>query len=56
MNAYYVLLRQLATMFILLSLFTLPLMFTYSSYKGLSDQKMYWANQFSIGNLGKFRN
>jgi len=44
MNAYYVLLRQLATMFILLSLFTLPLMVIYSSYNGLSDQKMYFAN------------
>ena len=53
MNAYYVLLRQLMTMFLLITVFTMPLMFIYSSYSGLEDAPMYFANRFSIGNLGK---
>ena len=37
----------------MLSIFTLPLMVIYSSYHGLEDQPKYFANRFSIGNLGK---
>ena len=53
MNAYYTLLRQLAVMFIMMSIFTMPLMFINASYKGLADQPKYFANRFAIGNLGK---
>ena len=54
MNAYYTLLRQLAILFILLSVFTMPLMFIYSSYDGLKEQPKYFANKFAIGNMGKY--
>lgn len=55
MNSYYKLLRQLAVLFFMLSIFTMPLMFIYSSYRGLDDQPKYFANRFSIGNLGKWQ-
>ena len=54
MNAYYKLLRQLAILFGMLTLFTLPLFFIYSSYSGLADQPKYFANRFAIGNMGKW--
>ena len=54
MNAYYTLLRQLAVLFVLLTIFTLPLMFIYSSYNGLAEQPKYFANRFAIGNMGKW--
>ena len=55
MNSYYKLLRQLSVLFFMLSIFTMPLMIMYSSYQGLEDQPKYFANKFSIGNLGKWQ-
>ena len=54
MNAYYKLLRQLAILFLMLTIFTLPLFFIYSSYSGLAEQPKYFANRFAIGNMGKW--
>ena len=55
MNSYYKLLRQLAVLFLMLTAFTMPLMFIYSSYSGLAEQPKYFANKFAIGNMGKFK-
>ena len=41
MNAYFDIIQQLMWMFCMISLFTIPVMYIFSSYNGLRNAPMY---------------
>lgn len=56
MNAYFGIVAQLTAMFCWITLFSIPLMYIYSSYNGLATAVYYPLDMWSLGNMGKCSN
>jgi hypothetical protein len=52
MNAYFGIVAQLTAMFCWITLFSIPLMYIYSSYNGLATAVYYPLDMWSLGNMG----
>ena len=53
MNAYFDIIAQLVAMFACITVFTIPVMYIYSSYTGLQHAPYYALDMWSLGNMGK---
>ena len=56
MNAYFDIIQSLMWMFCMITLFTIPVMYIFSSYKGLANAPYYPLDMWSLGNMGKLPN
>ena len=54
MNAYFNIIQQLIAMMCWITIFTIPVMYIYSSYSGLAGTLYYPLDMWSLGNMGKF--
>jgi hypothetical protein len=51
-NSYFDLLSYMSIMFVIVTIFALPIMKIYSSHDGFSEHDNYPLSKFSLGNLG----
>lgn len=52
MNSYLTIMLELTVLTFLISLVTIPLMLTFSTFNALSDFPGYSWNQYTLGNIG----